>query len=293
MWNSEWNAISSRIAGIVDASSFLFQNSLSEKRHHGKSPKVLADNCDKTAEATLGLRIYGDALPAEAAKALERFEGDWKAASDSGPVAQPFSEFSILEGKVVLLASIRSELCHLLANRNAIIRSHVKTAFQHLDYSLVADREFRDKWLTAFNIGETACEKLGAVHLLLHGIWAFKSSAEGGRTDLVLGNRLEVNDDLIGAARGLVLTEWKLIKPGQKPADVMNVAKLQARRYAEGALAGFELQFERYLVLVGEKEFQVPEDAIDALVTYKVIPIVLNRKTPSLAARTQSKKARS
>lgn len=294
MWNSEWNAISSRIAGIVEASSFLFKNSLNDRRHHGRSPKVLTDNCDKTAESVFGLRSYGNALPAEAGKALERFEGDWRTASDSGPLSQPFSEFALLESKVVLLASIRSELGHLLADRNVIIRSLVKRAFHHLDYSLVADQEIRDKWLAAFNTHETACEKLGAVHLLLHGIWAFKSNAEGGRTDLVLGNRLEVSDEVIGAARGLVLTEWKLIKKqGKTPADVMNGAKFQAKRYAEGVLAGFELQFERYLILVGEEEFEVPKDTIDGLVTYKVIPIVLNRKTPSLAAKKQSKKARS
>ncbi len=153
----------------------------------------------------------------------------------------------------------------------------------------MADDEIRKKWLTAFNKHETACEKLGAVHLLLHGIWAFKSNAEGGRTDLVLGNKLEVNDDVIGAARGLVLTEWKLLKPNKKPVDVRNDAKFQAKRYTEGILAGFELHSERYLVMVSEEEFEVPENTTDGLVTYKVVPIVLNRKPPSLAAKTQSK----
>ena len=158
----------------------------------------------------------------------------------------------MLEERVVLLASIRSELDHLLVDQNAIIRSHVKRAFQHLDRSLVADSEIRQKWIKAFKEknGEIACEKLGAAHLLLHGIWAFKANSAGQRTDLILGNTLDVNDEVIEAARGLVLTEWKLVKRNDKPEDVKDIAKSQASLYAGGGLAGFELDSERYLVLV-------------------------------------------
>src|SRR3989442_569356 len=39
----------------------------------------------------------------------------------------------------------------------------------------------------AFEAGVPACESLGACHLLAHSVWAFKTSAEGERTDLVLG----------------------------------------------------------------------------------------------------------
>lgn len=287
MWNSEWNAISSRIAGIVDASTFLFQNSLTDKRGHESSTQVLIANCDETAKATLDLQRYGEALPIKANDALLRFETYWEAvcSRDSEPIRVPYVDFQRLEQRVVLLASIRSELDHLLVDQNAIIRSHVKRAFQHLDRSLVADREIRQKWIKAFEEGETACEKLGAVHLLLHGIWAFKANSVGERTDLILGNQLVVNDEMKGAAHGLVLTEWKLVKPNDNPEVVKDEAKSQACRYSGGGLAGFELDSERYLVLVAEEEFDKPKDEAVGSMLYKVVSLVLNRKTPSVAAK--------
>ena len=287
MWKSEWNAISSRIAGILDASTFLFQNSREDKRHHENSTQVLLGNCDETAKATLSLRRYGDALPMKANDAITRFETVWNAvcSRDGGPIRQPYVDFQWLEERVVLLTSIRSELDHLLVDQNAIIRSHVKRAFQHLDRSLVADSEIRKKWVKAFREGEIACEKLGAAHLLLHGIWAFKANSVGERTDLILGNHLVVDDEVIGAARGLVLTEWKLVKPKDNPKAVKDEAKSQASRYSGGGLAGFELDSERYLVLVGEGEFDKPRDEKVGSVSYKVISLVLNRKTPSVAAK--------
>jgi hypothetical protein len=50
----------------------------------------------------------------------------------------------------------------------------------------IADSSIRQKWRNAFDEGEVACEKLGGVHLLLHGIWAFKVHTPEERTDLVL-----------------------------------------------------------------------------------------------------------
>jgi hypothetical protein len=48
-------------------------------------------------------------------------------------------------------------------------------------------------------------EKLGAAHLLLHGIWAFKVSATGERTDLVPGEKLEITPQVEAASEALVL----------------------------------------------------------------------------------------
>jgi hypothetical protein len=65
------------------------------------------------------------------------------------------------------------------------IRTYSERAFAHLQRSIVADEEIQRKWLCAFGKGEVACEKLGGVDLLSHGIWAFKVDARGARTDLV------------------------------------------------------------------------------------------------------------
>jgi hypothetical protein len=184
-----------------------------------------------------------------------------------------------------VLASFRSEFDHLFADYESIIRSKVALAFLHLQRSLVVDEVLLEKWNDAFkNHGELACEQLGAVHLLSHGIYAFKTNSTGERTDLILGDRLVVNNDIIAGTSGLVLTEWKLIRDKDDPNAQRVLAKNQASRYSEGLLAGFELCSERYLVLVGQKEFAVESHERDGAILYKSIPIVLNREVPSIAA---------
>ncbi len=144
------------------------------------------------------------------------------------------------------------------------------------------------KWTDAFEQkGEVECEALGAVHLLMHGIWAYKTSATGERTDLVLGTHLVVDERVVESAQGLVLTEWKLVGKNLAPDAQARAAKSQAARYAEGILAGFELKSDRYLVLVGKDEFTAPADEIVDGIRYKVIPIILNRKPPSKTKATK------
>lgn len=291
MWKPEWIAISSRIAGIMAASTFLFDNARTDKRDHLYSAEVLIANCNETAEAVLNLRRYGSSLLTKANDALVQFEKWWQKTAEhfrTLPHPQLAQDFQSLEARVILLASIRSELDHLLMDQNAIIRSHVSRAFRHLDRSLIVDGDVREKWIRAFREGETACEKLGALHLLAHGIWAFKANAVGERTDLILGTPLEIDDELIGAARGLVLTEWKLVRQNDDPEAKKAEAKGQAIRYAGGGLAGFELERERYLVLVGETEFDRPKDEIVDQNVYRVVTLFLTRPSPSVAARRTS-----
>jgi hypothetical protein len=288
MWKAEWNAVSSRIAGIIGASAFLFQNAQTEKRYHLYSPNILIENCNEAAKSVIGLLRYRDALSTKANDALQRFSKWWDQTSTSYKQVQYKNEaenFQYLEAYVVLLASVRSELDHVLADSDAIIRSHVNRAFLHLQRSLIADMEIQNKWMTAFQKGETACEKLGAVHLLLHGIWAFKADSSGQRTDLILGNHLAIDDDVLGATHGMVLTEWKLLRDGDNPENVRDKAKNQASLYSDGGLAGFQLDSERYLVLVGKKEFDVPNDERIEQVSYKVIPLFLTSKSPSIVAK--------
>jgi hypothetical protein len=110
---------------------------------------------------------------------------------------------------LVSLVAFETEMSFLLSDVQASIRSRSERAFSHLQRSIVVDESIRARWLKAFKEGEVACEKLGAVHLLLHGIWAFKVDAAGARTDLVLE---EPAGDVAAVQRyadGLVLTEWK------------------------------------------------------------------------------------
>ena len=286
MWKMEWDALSVRIAGIVEASAFLFQGAQAGQGDQGFSTNILIENCEQAGVAVLSLLRYGQALPPKAVDALTRFKKWWSATVDS--TVLEFGGYPAVQALVVLLGSIRSELDHLLADHDEIIRSHVVRAFRHLQRSLIVDDGLRANWLAAFDTGEIACEQLGGVHLLLHGIWAFKISAEGERTDLVLGTHLVVDQDVIASAHGLVLTEWKLVRDGDSPEGKKEQAKHQAARYSEGSLGGFELALERYVVLVGKEEFMVPDDALEGEVRYRVIPLFLTRKPPSVSAKERS-----
>jgi hypothetical protein len=121
----------------------------------------------------------------------------------------------------------------------------------------------------------------------LHGIWAFKANAAGERTDLVLGTHLVVDQDVLASAQGLVVTEWKLVREGDSPEAKKQEAMYQARRYSGGSLGGFVLDSERYIVLVGKEEFDVPSDEMEGEVRYKIVPLFVTRKAPSKSARSQ------
>jgi hypothetical protein len=290
MWKSEWDRLSARIAAITGAAAFLAL-SVTTIKSQPVATNTLIQNCEQTARL-LGelLSRYRNALPEPAREALARFQTLWNGANLDGS----FGADPKLQAYVVVLASIRSELDQLFADHNQILRSHVKRAFEHLRRSLIVDIDLRKKWVTAFKTkGETSCERLGGVHLLLHGIWAFKVSAAGERTDLVLGTRLAIVDNVAESALGLALTEWKVVRNPDSADQAKAEAKHQAKRYAEGSLSGFELRSDRYLVLVGRDEFPVPADETEGAITYRVVPIVLEPKTPSESARRSRRKSKS
>lgn len=133
--------------------------------------------------------------------------------------------------------------------------------------------------------GEVECEKLGAVHLLGHGIWAFKINASGGRTDLVYQ---EPAGGLIKEqqyAEGFVLTEWKIAKSAAEAEGKSREARDQTKRYTSGVLGGTELIGYRYIVVVSEKEVKLSETLTEDGIEYRHVNIVVNPSAPSKAAR--------
>jgi len=139
-------------------------------------------------------------LPERAQVALKRLLNKYHSRSLEKATGLPG-----IQAVLTLLAAFRGEFNYLLSDIEVVGRSLVARAFTHLRRSIVADDEFRNRWKRAFQEeGETACERLGAVHLLLHGVWAFKASGVGERTDLVLGEPLRVTDDVYAAANALV-----------------------------------------------------------------------------------------
>jgi hypothetical protein len=168
----------------------------------------------------------------------------------------------------------------------------VERAILHLDRSIVVDERLRDAWRRALEKGETECEKLGAVHLLLHGIWAFKVNAAGERTDLVLQEPLDLTDEIDAAARAFILTEWKVAQSVAEAEQRAGEARAQTRRYSKGSLAATEIQSTRYIVLVSNDRVVVPRDALEDDVTYRHVNIAVNPSPPSAAARAEERALR-
>ncbi|WP_237081925.1 hypothetical protein [Myxococcus xanthus] len=189
------------------------------------------------------------------------------------------------------LSTVRAQVDYFLTDKNARARRAVDRAFTHLQRSLVADVDIQTKWMRALQEAraEEACEKLGAVHMLLHSIWAFKANSTGGKTDLVLGQAL-IEREAAQVADAMVLTEWKVVRAGDAPIKKAREAHVQAERYSGETLAGFELATYRYLVLVST-DFLIPTPTIPSQqgITYEVRNIAIQPSSPSaMAAKAAS-----
>jgi hypothetical protein len=240
---------------------------------------LLADQCKATVDE---IRKYGSEfgiqLPAAATEGIGRFlEGQPK--SDVKGV-------QLLQSLVVQLVAFEGELSYLLQNRQQLIRRLSERAFIHLQRSIAADPEIQAKWQAAFK-RETDLERLGSVHLLLHGIWAFKADA-GARTDLIFGEQIETYAEELRAASGLVLTEWKKAKSPVEVDSRFAEARRQAQSYSQGPLAGIELTTYRYLVVVTEKQIRNSWDEVVDGITYRHINIAVDPDMPSVVARNRA-----
>ncbi len=285
-WLSDWQALHSRIQGLLDAGTFFFrsvQTSSADDRSVKK--KVLLKNAKKIFDALNGFKVgYESILPTAAYDSLNRFLTD-----DEIKTLNFNPSESQARGNVQLaltsLAAFCSEFSYLIADTQVIARRITERAFIHLQRSIVVDSEIRSKWITSFESGEPACEKLGAVHLLSHGVWAFKANAVGGQTDLILNESLPPLSIIESAADVLVLTEWKKVKKESELDAKILEAKKQTDIYSLGVLGGIELTNYRYLIMISEKMMKMPDDRIDGIVTYRHINIAVDPEDPSKEAR--------
>jgi hypothetical protein len=274
-WQTEWGALSNRIVSTMEAATFLTRMGVDGPN----VSRVLILNAKDTYQELKKFHdAYAALLPDRAAGRLSSFLEDhshWysKIGRDSGVSGR--RDLPILAP----LASFRAEFTHLISDTAAVARSLVERAVLHLQRGIVADEDVARKWRAAFDHGETACERLGSVHFLLHGIWAFKVSASGERTDLVFGRRLEITPQICAGTEAMVLTEWKVVR-GDTEAQAVQALK-QAKRYVVGCLAGYELESIRYLVLVSEDVIDLPEDVQEGSVTYHYVNISVRPGPPS------------
>ena len=183
-----------------------------------------------------------------------------------------------------ILLVFQAKLDHLIGDFELFARRTIERSFVHLRRTLVVDANVSNSWKKVFEgVGETGVERLGAVHLLSHGIWAFKINSEGEKTDLVLGEPFKtVQDDVSRTAEVVALTEWKIVKDKKDVQPLASKALTQAKLYASGSLAGLELERWRYLVLVSlDRILPLPEDVKDGSITYRHINIPIKPASPS------------
>lgn len=248
MWKSQWFHLSMRIGSLMDAARFLV-GSLTERLGDRYAANA---EVSRNAQAIIEeLKIFQKqvGLPGHARDRL----GAFLELYDNEKERIKENNFGQMQWLVTVLAALRSELDYVLSDFETVTRNIVNGAFEHLKRCIRADDDFARKWQAAFEKkqeAETACEKLGAVHLLHRGIWAFKAHGRGSRTDLILGTPIgdENIPEIERASNALVLTEWKRVREGELQSKAEEAYK-QALDYGESLLAGFELASRRYLEL--------------------------------------------
>jgi hypothetical protein len=241
----------------------------------------LRDQCVQVRDALASFRDkFRKALAPTTLEALDSFIDDLgKLLADNSSSSDTREE--LLQASLLKLGAFEGQMTFLLADVQELIRSRADRAFEHLQRSIVADPDFRAKWQAAYGDGERACEQLGAVHLLLHGIWAFKVDAAGERTDLVYQEPIVDFDTVLQTADGLVLTEWKKAAKSSDAKHCFEDARRQAKRYAKGSLAGIELTRYRYAVVVSKNHVDVPANVHEDGIEYRHVNIAVDPKTPS------------
>jgi hypothetical protein len=278
-WRTEWKAISDRIEGLMEAGRFFVQLWVGHSSDtYGTAKRELLPHARSIFQSILKFQEhYSQSLPPTAVASLSRFTQQYKDRFS----AQDINEIEGLKLLLPCLASFRSEFTFQLSDMQAVAKRITERAFIHLQRIIIADPNIKEQWGSAFESGETACEKLGAAHLLLHGIWAFKASAEGERTDLILGEPLKDLSQVESTAESLVLTEWKIIRTLDELEIQADKAYRQASVYGSSSLAGFELSGYCYLVLVSKGRLEVPSDRNENGVSYKYINIAVKPQVPS------------
>jgi len=287
LWLDEWKAWSARLAAAREAMQIIVSQRLGPTEQQWTESRAVTGELLELYELLVQFsKTFSTQLPPSAAAALEAFF------LRDGPI---FAERGMPSGtnvtpaRVLVLSKVRAQVDYFISDKQARGRRAVERAFTHLQRSIVADEDVRMKWQRAFAVTsgriEEAAEKLGAVHLLLHGIWAFKADAAGGKTDLILGEAVN-DEDVLRAAEAMVLTEWKVVREGENPSETVRQAFHQAELYTSGALAGFELSSHRYLVLVS-RDWLTPRPTAPSASgrIYEVRNIAVNPSSPSVAAR--------
>lgn len=279
----QWTALATQIKGLVRAGELygLFQ-SYRDSDTYGAG-KFLREQCVALIQVIEKFRHdFLQVLPPATIARIDRFLGTTLVQAVKN------NETDSVRGGLVGLAAFEAEITFLLTGRQEHIKARSERALLHLQRMLVVDTEASAKWKAAFAAGEVACERLGSVHLLSHGVYAFKVDAIGARTDLVY-NEPPSDASLAQAVEGIVLTEWKIAKDADGAVAAARAARVQADLYSQGALAGLELTSHRYVIVVTPKILPQgtlgPDERTDSGAIYRYVNIAIEPDVPSKVAK--------
>ncbi|WP_404406863.1 hypothetical protein [Pelagibacterium halotolerans] len=278
----DWFAIKARIDALI--ASARLANELSHKETNLSAVyKSLFARLVEIVQLTEDFTwVQYPSMPKPVFEAFKR-QNRLRAITENDPGTQMRATL-LLEG-LVLLQALAAEVTQLLSDGQADLTSRTERAILHLRWTIAIDDVVRNRWQAAFDSGETACEALGAVHLLQHGIYAFKAHSKSARTDLISH---EAVDEIVASrtAEGMVLTEWKVVKSQSDVDAKMHNAAIQSDAYAQGVLGGRELRSVRYLVAVTEKQVDMPPDLVRDTYVYRHLNIAVAPVSPSQLAAT-------
>lgn len=280
----DWAMLRARIVAVVEAADIVTELRDIPPTFVELSVVLIKDDCVRLwSEIDSFLSTHVANLPPATDQLREKWQKQSALIPKETATATPVK---VTIAWMLLLASIKGNIDWLLADSEAAWRSTTERAFEHLQRTIVVDPDAMQRWKDAFDDNEPACERLGAIHLLWHGIWGFKVHAEGERTDLVLGELIDAAtiERAARAGTALVLTEWKRVT-GQLSVDAAkNDIERQVRRYRRGSLSGVELKRTCYGVLVSQKYLSLSALSERALpdFTLRFVNVVVDPDTPSV-----------
>jgi hypothetical protein len=257
MWTKEWTRLSRRIETWLAGAEAM---KLNPTDYYGMSEATLLPDAGAIENE---LEKMVNTFKGSAPELSVIFSGRHPARVKLKHGSSPPVGAGGVQAWAMYLATIRGQIDHLAQDPEADYSARVERAVQHAQRLVVVDSDVNGKWAAAYADGETACERLGAVHLLWHGVWAFKANASGERTDLIT-NSILGNDQIDDAARGgsvLTLTEWKRVTAQLTVSQAAEQAKTQLKRYSGGSLAATELRRTCYAILVSVLHETMPADA--------------------------------
>ncbi len=276
-WVEDWRALAARIEGLLRAVEFYSgltdagRTDLLQVLGHSIYPEAT----DITTELQSFLGKHESMLPDTARAALRAYlDKNWSQGLNHGQVGSIHRwryYFRVLNMRSAILKRLRGVRSSLLSNT---FGDRLRSTLTFVSFGKQPSKK------------ERSCEKLGAVHLLGLGIWAFKISGAGAATDLVLNEPIEDERGLIDqTGRTMALTEWKLVRRNDQLEAKALEARVQASQYAAGLLGPLELKTTRYAVLVTSSALAPPPNVHDGGVRYRHIVLPVDPETPSVVAR--------